>query len=173
MRRASRTGRSGSRQGHLFCRFRRSPRKPVPQNRRKPAGSVRPPLRQGWPDPGKPRSCWAERDSIARWAMREAAPETRTSLDRARSLIERGRRSESLPKIPLLLWRPTTSPRTAVRPAMTPRSVKRSASSAVKASGPSVAIPRCRPEPRYSARSPAIRNFASCRGSGTEVAYSN
>jgi hypothetical protein len=54
--------------------------------------------------------------------------------------------------------------------AMTPRSLKQSASasSAVKASGPSVSIPRCRPEPRYSAGSPAIRNFASCRGPGSK-----
>ena len=97
-----------------------------------------------------------------------AAPETRTSLDRARSLIERAEALGEPPEDPLLLWRPTTSPRTAVRPAMTPRSLKRSASasSAVKASGPSVPIPRCRPESRYSAGSPAIRNFASCRGPG-------
>ena len=51
--------------------------------------------------PRKPRSCWAERDSIARWAMREAAPETRTSLDRARSLIERAEALGEPPEDPV------------------------------------------------------------------------
>ena len=103
-----------------------------------------------------------------------AAPETRTSLDRARSLIERAEALGEPPEDPLLLWRPTTSPRTAVRPAMTPRSLKRSASasSAVKASGP-----LCRS--RDAGQSTVFRwlasnqEFRQLSWTGTEVVYSN
>ncbi len=59
------------------------------------------------------------------------------------------------------ICRPRTRPTAAVHPVTAPRSLKRSAtgSSTEKVSGPSVPIPRCLPKPRYSAGSPAIRNF--------------
>jgi hypothetical protein len=124
--------RSGSRQRHLFCRFRRSPRKPVPQIAEgQPEVLAHHCANAGQTEKASLLLGRAGQQSFARWAMREAAeqlsralgqiatlpgtaalrgeqiklkvalanalahlkgyaaPETRTSLDRARSLIER------------------------------------------------------------------------------------
>jgi hypothetical protein len=88
-----------------------------------------------------------------------AAPETRTSLDRTRSLIKRAQalavETNDQPKDGR-----TSGYDAEIAEAICERVVSGESLRAI------CAIPRCRPEPRYSAGSPAIRNFACCRGPG-------
>jgi hypothetical protein len=79
--------RSGSRQRHLFCRFRRSPRKPVPQiAESQPEVLAHHGANAGQTETASLPLGRAEQQSFARWAMREAAEQLSRALGQIATL---------------------------------------------------------------------------------------